>query len=289
MKRIIQLSVPIILFSIFYFSLSFPKDQPAKESIIFFPLDPNVTFTNAKTSLALMPKKINKEYSLCWNVTSTLDRKVYLRQDISLLFANGRLKETLSKWKENSQTLLQKKTVKTKDSQLFQAISFHYGEIHEGESIRSSQKMSGEQLYVIDSAYSPLVSFRQARTPEEKEWEKVLNKTTRQLLDYKTRQLINYFSIRDKNYYHFYLLELVLFNDQPFPDLSMEKTQKIIGNLWEGLYKNYFLGIKKKDGAVVSPIGSIMPTLLISKDYDHLIVLFETSDGEKIQLIQKIS
>jgi hypothetical protein len=289
MKRMIQLSMLIILFVLLYFLSPFSKEPPVRESIIFFPLDPNVTFTKADTRLVLKPKKKNNKYVLLWHTMSSLDRKVYLRQDISLLFANGRLLETLSKWKENSQTLLQEKTVKEKNSQLFQAISFHYGEIHDGETIRSSQKMSGDYLYVIDSAYSPLMSFRQARTTEQKEWENVLNQTTRQFLDYKTKQLVSHFSIREKNYYHFYLSELIVYNEQPFPDLSMEKTQKIIGNLWEGLYKNYFLGIKKKNGTIISPIGSTMPTILISKDYTHLVVLFETRDEEKIQLIQQIS
>ncbi|MBA2869894.1 hypothetical protein HNQ85_000152 [Anoxybacillus calidus] len=289
MKRMIPLSILIILFVLLYFLSPFSKEPPTRESIIFFPLDPNVTFTKADTRLVLEPKKKNNEYVLRWYTTSSLDRKVYLRQDISLLFANGRLLGTLSKWKENSQTLLQEKIVKEKNSQLFQAISFHYGEIHDGETIRSSQKMSGDYLYVIDSAYSPFMSFRQARTTEQKEWKHVLSQTTRQFLDYKTKQLVIHFSIHEKNYYHFYLPEFIVYNEQPFPDLSIEKTQKIIGNLWEGLYKNYFLGIKKKNGTIVSPTGSTMPVIFISKDYTHLIVLFETRDGEKIQLIQQIS
>jgi hypothetical protein len=288
MKRIIQLSILIILFIFLYFLSPFAKEPPARESIIFFPLDPNVTFIKAETRLVLEPKKKNNEYLLHWYTTSSLDRKVYLRQDISLLFADGRLLGTLSKWKENSQTLLQEKTIKEKKSRLFQAISFHYGEIHDGAAIRSSQKMSGDYLYVIDSVYSPLMSFRQAKTREQKEWEHLLKQTTKQFLDYKTKQLVNHFSIRKKNYYHFYLPELIVYNEQPFSDLSTEKTQKIIGNLWEGLYKNYFLGIKKKNGMIISPIGSTMPAILISKDYTHLIVLFEARDGEKIQLIQQI-
>jgi hypothetical protein len=289
MKRTIQFSILAIIFGIVYLLSPFSGEPPAKESIIFFPIDPNVEFIEAKTSLVLQPQKINQQYSLRWDVSSTLDRKVYLRQDISLLYANGRLMDTLAKWKENSQTLIQEKIVKAKDSNLFQAISFHYGEIHEDDSIRSSQKMSGDKLYVIDSPYSPLTSFRRAKSLEEKEWEKLLNQTTKQFLDYKTRQLVNHFSIQEKNYYHFYLPELVFYNEQPFPDISMEKTQKIIGNLWEGLYKNYFLGIKKANGTIVSPIGSTMPVIFISKDFSHLIVLFETKDGEKIDLIQKIS
>lgn len=49
------------------------------------------------------------------------------------------------------------------------------------------------------------------------------------------------------DYYHLYLPELVQYNEQPFMDLTTNETEMMIGNLWEGLYKNYFLGIKKTE------------------------------------------
>ncbi|MBA2873475.1 hypothetical protein [Thermaerobacillus caldiproteolyticus] len=289
MRRIWQIGTMITAFFLFVYMFPFSLTQPTKETIIFFPLDPTVRFTKATTNLKLQPPKQNGKYPLLWMVSSTLDRQVYLRQDISLLFADGRLVGTLSEWKQNSQTLLQKKDVRTKDSHFFQAISFHYGEIHKGSTIGSSQKMSGDQLYVIDSPYSPLTSFRRPRTSEEKEWQSVLTKTTNESLQYTAETLFNHFSIQEKNYYHLYLPELIVYNEQPFPDLSFEKTQEIIGKLWEGLYRNYFLGIKREDGSVISPIGSTVPLILLSKDYSHLIVLTETKNGEKIQLVQTIS
>jgi hypothetical protein len=289
MRRTLQIMMMMSVFLLFVYMFPFSLQQPAKETITFFPIDPTVRWTKAITTLRLHPPKQDGQYSLLWTVSSSLDRNVYLRQDISFLFADGRLIGTLSKWKENGQTLLQEKEIKQKDSQFFQSISFHHGEIHKGNTITSSQKMSGDQLYVIDSPYSPFTSFRRARTPEEKEWQRVLNKTTNEFLQYKTKTLFDHFSIRAQNYYHVYLPELIVYNEQPFPDLSLEKTQEIIGNLWEGLYKNYFLGMKRKDGSVISPIGSTIPLILLSKDYSHLIVLTEAKNGEKFQLLQKIS
>lgn len=289
MKRTFQLTTLLIVFLISMYLFPFSLEKPTKETITFFPIDRTVTFTKATTNLHVPSQKQHGSYSLLWAVSSSLDRSVYLRQDISFLFADGRLIGTLSKWKENSQTLLQEQEMKQKDSHFFQSISFHHGEIHHNHTITSSQKMSGDQLYVIDSPYDPFTSFRRAKTSEQKEWQRVLNKATTEFLQYTAKTMFDDISIREQNYYHFYLPELLVYNEQPFPDLSQEKTQKIIGNLWEGLYKNYFLGIKQKDGTIISPLGSTIPLLLISKDYSHLIVLTKTKNGETVQLMQRIS
>jgi len=289
MNKVIRIIFFLTVAMLIYVLLPTYNEPPTEESIIFFPIDPNVKFSQATTTLSLHPNKINGQYVLGWNVSSNLDRKAYLRQDISLLFANGRLKGIASKWKENSQIIVQEKDIELKDSQLFQAISFHHGEIHENSSIKSSQKMSGDQIFVVDSAHHPLASFRTAKTSWEKEWEKVLTKTTNEFVAYKTNQLINHYSIQTSKYHRYYLSDLINYNEKPFPGISIDKTKKIVGNLWEGLYKNYFLGIKKSDGTIVSPIGSTMPAVLISKDFSHLKVLFETKDGTKMLLVQQIS
>jgi hypothetical protein len=287
MRKII---IPIVIIvAAFLCSVPFYFHHLTKETIIFFPIDPRATFKEAKTTLQLHPQKREGKYSLLWSTTSSLDRSAYLRQDISLLFADGRLVDRLSKWERNRQTLTQRKKLEDKDSHFFQAISFHHGELHEGNAITSSQTMTSTYLYVIDSPYSPLASFRRPTTANEKEWQQVLNKTTNEFLRYKAQALVSHFSIRKQQYYSLYLTDLIMYNEQPLPDLSMKKTQEIIGKLWEGIYKSYFLGIKKEDGSILSPIGSTVPLILISKDYSHLIVLIEAKNGEKIQLIQKIT
>ncbi|OAT74516.1 MULTISPECIES: hypothetical protein [Parageobacillus] len=285
MKKLVLIAALLLIISLFSFFIH----RPTKEAIIFFPINPRVTFSEAKTTLQLQSQKRDGKYSLLWSTSSALDRNAYLRQDISLLFADGRLVDRLSKWKSNSQTLTQEKIVTARDSHFFQAISFHYGELHEEETITSSQTMTSDYLYVIDSPYSPLSSFHRAATQDEKEWQNVLNKTTTEFLRHTSESLLSHFSIQNQRYYSLYLPDLIVYNEQPLPDLSMEKTQEIIGKLWEGLYKSYFLGIKKEDGSILSPIGSTTPLILVSKDYSHLLVLTETKDGEKIRLIQQIS
>lgn len=280
MKRLLLLFIWLFAFVVIVQMFG----KPARETIMFFPIDPTVRFTDTQTKLLLQPKKKETRYVVDWIVTSSLDRTAYLRQDISLLFANGRLISTQSKWKENGKSLAQKQHVEQIGSRLFQAISYHQGELHNGNDIRSSQKMSGDVLYVIDSSFTSFQSFRKATTSEQKRWANTLNKQTETIVNKPAKQMGDILPKDD--YYHLYLTELVQYNEQPFMDLTTKQTEVMIGNLWEGLYKNYFLGIKKQNGSIESPIGSTVPLILIHKHYSKLFVVTETADGELVILKQ---
>ncbi|CUA79890.1 hypothetical protein [Anoxybacillus suryakundensis] len=280
MKRFISLFILLFVFIVIVQVF----ERPARETIMFFPIDPTVRFTTAETKLSLQSQKKENNYVVDWIVTSSLDRTAYLRQDISLLFANGRLISTQSKWKENGKNLIQQKRLEQKGSRLFQAISYHQGELHNGNDIRSSQKMSGDTLYVIDSSFAPLQSFRKPTTNEQKTWANTLNKQTQTIVNKAANEMDKI--LKKDDYYHLYLPELVQYNEQPFMDLTTNETEVMVGNLWEGLYKNYFLGIKKQNGSIESPIGSTVPLILIKKDYSKLFVVTETADGEIVILKQ---
>lgn len=99
---------------------------------------------------------------------------------------------------------------------------------------------------------------------------------------------IKKFHISPEQYHTKLLLtDLINYNDAPLPNFSKEQSAKIIGQLTEGLYKNYFLGVIKEDGTIADPIGSSIPVLLINDN--HLLILFTTVDGESIVLRQQIS
>lgn len=264
--------------------------RDVRESIIFFPLSENVTFTETSTTLSLIGKKNSNEHILEWDVHSETSEEIYLRQDISLLYVDGELKETLAEWEDKSQKLAQYEKVTGKDSSHYQAVSFHYGEIHENEqNIRSVQKMSSDHLYVIDSSFQPLTSFREPQTKDEKEWKEILDHIKHQHLEYRWRRLIDYFQINESNYYKLPLTNLPFYNEKALNNLTIEETQVMIGRLWEGLYKQYFLGLKQKDGSIEDPIGSSLPLILLSKDKSHLIVLIEGKSGYPYQLYQQLN
>ena len=251
---------------IFYQSRS-PKVQ---ESITFFPIDPNVTFKNAVTSLQLTDTN-----TVLWKIDSTLDRKAYLRQDAGLLFSNGRLIGKLGEWKQQTPSLSQTKKLTVDENSLLQAITFHHAEIHDRRGqISSAQALSSTQLYV--------------KTKTQAQWKQQLNEQTERMLQYSWNKGVRHFSIHLNHYQAF---PLQLFNERVksgLPGYTKKETERIVGELWEGLYKNYFLGIKKADGSMTSPIGSTLPLILLAKDKTHLLVLTETADKEPILLRQMI-
>jgi hypothetical protein len=288
MKRIyIILSLFLLIFTAA--GLYEHKNPKIQESITFFPIDPKVTYKITNTSLRLIDQKTAEPYSLLWTIKSTLDRIAYLRQDAGLLFSNGRLVGELRDWKQNTANLIQEKQVVNVQSAVFEAITFHYAELHEkGDQIFSSQSMSKDHLYVIPSGPSKHRSFRSPLSNEESKWKQRLDENTRMLLQFSWNKGIKHFSIPLNNYQAF---PLNLFNEKArntLPGFTSAETARIIGNLWEGLYKNYFLGIKKADGSIISPIGSTIPLILLANDKTHLLVLTEAANGESILLRQRI-
>ncbi len=276
----------LIIISIFYI---FQQKQIAKESITYFPIDPTVSFPIAETSITLEKQK-NDNYSILWETTSNLNKRAYLRQHMSLLYANGKLVSTMGEWKQHTMLLTERKSVVEKESRLFKTISFHYAEIHDdSDRIFSSQKITDDFLYVINSRFdNKAKAFKTPQSREEKEWKKTLDSETNHYITYyfnkgvkENRLLLNQYPIR------LLLTDLSKYDNLPFKGFTKEKTAQIIGQLTEGLYKNYFLGIRKKDGTIVDPIGSTIPSILINKD--HLLVEFTTKDGESVILRQRIT
>ncbi|MGP4080882.1 hypothetical protein ACTWQL_13295 [Pseudalkalibacillus sp. R45] len=287
-----QILIFLILATVTATSLYMYNNQTSKvkESIIYFPIDPSVTFTSADTKVILLEEKDEDEYEIQWKVNSTLGKEAYLRQDISLLYEDGMLKDTMSKWVENTDTLQQNKIVTNEDSGHFEAISFHHAELHyPNDIIKSAQTMSYDQLYVIDTPLQPLESFKTPENEEDLNNKKMLDHATNQQLKVVWHNLIRHYNVSIENYYVLPLTKLYDYSKLPLPGLSKEKTDQVIGGLWEGIYKNYFLGVKSPNGEIESPIGSSLPLILISKDMTHLMLLTETKSGQNVQLIQYIN
>lgn len=264
------------------------RNEPVQETITFFPIDPTTFFQKAETNLSQVDPIKQDSYSFQWRTRSTLDKKSYLRQDVGLLYSNGRLIGKMGEWKENNRQLEQEKKINGKDSALLQALTFHYAELHRNEAeYFSAQKLSNTELYVVRTPFEPFFSFREARTSEEEKWKRILDDKTVQTLQDSWKKGIKTFSIPLSHYFA-YPLTTFYKNQQPLPGYTKEQTERIVGTLWEGLYKNYFLGIKQSDGTTVSPFGSIIPLILLAKNRGELLVISETAKGEPILLRQKI-
>ncbi|MEC1522977.1 hypothetical protein P9D43_13290 [Neobacillus niacini] len=265
---VLGISITLIL-AIGIYQHANPKVQ---ESITYFPIDPNVTFKTAETTLAMTDQQ---SHNILWKEHSTLDRKAYLRQDAALLYANGRLLDEMWKWKQNTAEIEQEKRMKIDNSSLLQAITFHHAELHDKEDqISSSHAMSSDQIYFITPA------------ADEEKIKKQLDQQTERMLQLSWNKALRHFAINLKNYQAYPLSQFNELAKNVLPGFTKSQTDAIVGNLWEGLYKNYILGIKKADGTSENPRGSTLPLILIATDKTHILVLIETASGEPIVLRQ---
>lgn len=291
MKHRLKEAMPfLVIMCIVALGIQFFYKPQTRESIIFFPINENVSYESATTILMLDPKKKNDHYYVDWKVSSKLDTPAYLRQDVGFIYINGRLKGKMNEWEQDTDQIVEESTIKGKESSLLQAVSFHYSEIHETDTdFTSAQKMSEDTLYVIDSNFSPLNAFRQPGTDAEKEWKDILDKVTTQQLEYLWEKALTSMDLHVDEYTSIPLTELPKFDNRPLEGFSRQEWDRLIGNLWEGLYKNYYLGIKKEDGSVVESIDSAIPLLLVKKDKSEVLVLLIDQNGEASLLRQQVS
>ncbi len=255
-------------------------------AITYFPIDKNRSFSNAETTIQLFSEKGNDNYEINWRAGSRTENSVYLRQDVSLLYDNGRLRGALTKWVQDTDTIQLKEKLHHEDSSLFQSISFHHGEVHYPDSqIKSIHQLSSDYLYVIDSPTTSLESFKTPENNYEKEWKDLLERTTKQQLIYQWNKLFHHFQIDSNHYLTVPLTDLAKYQEEPLPSLTMEQTEKIMGQLWEGLYKNYIIPVVNTEN---EELNSYIPIVLFDKDQKHLLVLYELN-GKKNKLIQNYS
>jgi hypothetical protein len=287
MKKYLFLGISVLAIAVSALMIQLENINSTEETITFFPLNEAVKYKSASTSLNLEKDKENNKHIVDWKVQSTLEQEAYLRQDMGLLFVNGLLKGKLAKWDQETAALEQQDYVSSGESAKYDAITFHYSELHgDGDRITSVQRMSDDLLYVIDSPFSPLQSFSVAKSNQEKEWKKVLDQSVRNRLNKSLQTSEKNYGFRAGDYIVVPLDTIRQYEDQPLRGFTQKETANIIGKLWEGLYKNYYLGIKKSDGTVVDPIDSTMPLILVSKDKSHLLVVTQTDAGESIVLKQ---
>ncbi|OIJ20258.1 hypothetical protein BKP45_09320 [Anaerobacillus alkalidiazotrophicus] len=289
MKYLVVIFIIIgIIFSTsnFFHSTNNTNDL-SKEAIVNSPIDQKKQFSKVSTTLKLMEQDDEDEYTIEWQTSSEIADKTYLSQDISLLFEDGWLKETMSVVKENSHILQQKQKINGEDSGHFEAVTFHYGQTHyPNDVIKSIQSMSYDELYILDSPLSPIEYFKTPTTPSEIEGKRILDTIIQQNLEYTWQELIEYFNIPLSNYYSVPLTELYKYYQQPLPKLTGEETKEMLALTWSAIYKYYFLGIEKHNGTIVSPVDSSVPLILFNKSYSHILIIFTSKDGEKYNIIK---
>lgn len=262
------------------------KTQP---TLKIFPLNSSVEFIQASSTLTLEKMKRDK-YELKLHSRSETSTPTYLRQDVSLIYSNGLLVERLYGWKENSPLFEQTTALKGEGSARYNVITFHHAEIHDpDDNITSQQALSQDHVYILSSAFSPTSLFRKATTNTQKQWQRILDSAIQEQWEYHWNYLIRFFKLDSNDYELIPLTQLSQYQKAPFPYFSEEETKQIIGAIWEGLYRQYVLGMIQPPHEEIKPEGSTVPIILLAKDKTHLHILFRTAKGHEIQLIQQIN
>ena len=249
--------------------------------IKFFPLNQEALFNKTASSLTLqIQNKEDESYDVILSTEPVLNQKSYLRQDFSLLFQNGRLKDFTKKWAQNTEQISQKTTLKAHESSLFQAITIHYAEIHTDNDIpTSSYKLTDSSLFVIASRYGPTKAFQTPESDVQKEWAFTLSSVSNSRL---AKVLDRYTENKNLDMTMYQAIPLTQFSTKGkelLSGYSAEQQLEITEKLWEALYSIYVSGIKKQDGTVIDPIDSTIPLILRKQGSNKLIVLIQDKSG----------
>lgn len=286
-KFFLLIAAALTIFACIYWVMY--HKETSIETITFFPIDETTQFLDAKTVIGPI-KTSEKNGAIPVSTFSRLDQPAYLRQDITLAYANGRLIGKFGKWQENTDSIQNEEKFQINKTQVFHVLTLHHAELHHNDqAITSVQNMTDDQVYIVQSNVPSLLSFKTPSTEEEISLKEGLDNAEKTVITNSLNNAAKKNKINLEQYYIIPLIDLPKYKNKPFPSFSQKQTNEVIGRLWEGLYKNYFLGIKKSDGKIVSPIGTTIPVILLSKDETHLYVVFETANNEPFLLKQLIS
>jgi len=268
MRTTFIVSLGLIIFMLFiWFFVSFTKTE---RTITYFPIDETKEFSKASTILSFD----DETKVLYWKTNSETEDNFYLRQDVSLLFINGRLKGILNAWRQRETTIEQEESLTVDAASFVQSLTFHHGEWHENDTITSIQQMTKDEGYILDN-------YLIKKPTKKKEIAHQINETIDEQLHLYWQQLIDFYNLDEQQYKLISFMQLDQFESYLGPDISAVTAARITGQLWEGLYKNYILE------AISENSNDYMPVILLANDLSHLYVLFQLQ-GENKQLRQQI-
>ena len=261
--------------------LIFQRNMQDSTAMKYFPIDSELAFDDASTTLSYDKKNDN----INWNSHSSSSQTTYLRQDVALIYENGMFKGILSEWKNDTAIIELETSIPISTSSILQSITFHHGEIHQDdESITSIQKMSNDLLYVITEG-EEIHTFHHPKTKEDKMKQQELTNHMNSAMEKHLHSMLTYHQLSIDKYEILPLTKLVTYDDSSLFNFSNETTSRIIGQFWEGLYNEYITLLMSYKNDIPS---HYMPFILIAKDKSHLLVLFEIDD-EPFKLKQNLS
>ncbi|WP_010632186.1 hypothetical protein [Sporolactobacillus vineae] len=250
----------------------------SRPAITWFPESEQIVFEKAETRLRDLPDSDQIE----WTVDSQLQNSVYLIQHFSLLYKNNRLVGMINHWKNNEQSLSDRRTPEAVPG-FYQSLTVHQGELHSDDKIFGKEILSESRLFLyqdgeIRHAFTVPKDIR-----EKKMWAGYMKgqKERQKQLIFQAQKIARF------NPADYRIVPLSELTEQSISQLfpfGKVKAERITGRLWEGIYRMIVGGIETQQGRTVPAAGSTMPLLLIGKD--HLLLIVETADHQIVLLKQ---
>jgi len=270
----------LILLLLFSFTLWFFNKAEDNETIQFFPINKRVSFVDLGSDLQIHSR--GNEYLITADSWSKTSERSYLRQDLNLLFQNGNLINIDYPWKQQSDWITSRLEAPLREESKYTLLSYHHAEIHEDDIITSQQAVTTDNLYVI-SFQNRWEAFKTPSNARQKEQlvklTELISKERESLLDKAVKEL----NINKDNYDVYDLDKFSLGKERP-NSIPAEKWERVLGGLWEGLYRSFVIRYTNDDIYYSPP----MPWILVDKNGTHLLVISQRSNGSFEKLILEL-
>ena len=115
---------------------------------------------------------------------------------------------------------------------ILKPLAFTIGEIHEDDKITSSQKHSHDELYVLDSKFHPLHSFRIPIHQQDEEWKKLIDEYIQKKLAHPLKTAQKQYNIRSNPIYHFSFNKIYQYEEHSLPGFNEKETKEINGHVY---------------------------------------------------------
>src|SRR5699024_2346106 len=140
--------------------------------------------------------------------------------DVSLLYENGFFKGIQSKWEQDQQIINLKHPVPLHNTAVFEAISFHHGEIHQPyNDITNIHKMTIHKIYMHKNNQS----FEQRSKKDERK--SIINQEKQERIKKSWNKWISAHDIDQSEYTVIPLTNLADYEVNPPPGLSVEQSR----------------------------------------------------------------
>lgn len=238
-----------------------------EQAITYFPPNDKYFFEHTLVDL----KRDN--HQITWLIESKTNEAAYLRQDVGLMYANGKFVSFYNDWKTGTDSLQFQTSIDLDKQVRIDAVGIHYAEFHEDEHIYSIEEIATTSTS-IPGQQAPFRNQDNSSTHSE------------QFHSFKQaylQEINSYFSFDHQDYDFILLNELPAYMLNHQANWSVKQKEAVIGHLAESIYKQYITKLLTHQG----DFDHRIPAILFGKNEPFILIVFQL-DGKWYQYKQQM-